>query len=79
MVASSVAGISPCYRGRNGYLLFIGWKYRFLRVENVENEWTERKQRTSKKIVAVIPSANTVRALPWQPTKHVNKQGLENN
>ena len=25
---------SPCYRGRNGSLPSIGWKGRFLRVEN---------------------------------------------
>ena len=27
---ASAAGISPCYRGRNGYLPYIGYKDRFL-------------------------------------------------
>ena len=31
--SSSVAGISPCYKGRNGSLLSIGYKGRFLLVE----------------------------------------------
>ena len=36
MVANSVARISPCYRGRNGSLLPIGKKGRFLLMVNVE-------------------------------------------
>ena len=67
MVAGSVAGISPCYRGRNGPLLSIGHKGRFLRVENAvkKSELIERKE---QEIMAVSPSANKVRALPWPPT-----------
>ena len=46
MVTSSIAGISPCYRGRNGSLPSIGHKGRFLRVENAERkkELTESKE-----------------------------------
>ena len=47
MVASSVAGISPCYRGMNGSLLSIGQKGRFLRVENAERK---AEQKESKEI-----------------------------
>ena len=67
MVASFVAGISPCYRGRNGSLLSIGQKGTFMCVEmlKIKMEWKESKDR--KKIVAVSPSANVVRASPWKP------------
>ena len=64
-----VAGISPCYRGRNGSLLSIGQKDRFLRVENEERNRIVRKQITRKK-VAMSPSANKVRASPWLPANN---------
>ena len=38
MVGSSVVGISPYYRGRNGSLPSIRRKGRFLCVENVERK-----------------------------------------
>ena len=61
VLISIVAGISPCYRGKNGSLLSIGQKGRFLRVENAE-----RKQIT-RKSMAMSPSANKVRASHWLP------------
>ena len=52
MVASSVAGISPCYRGRNGSLISIGQKGRFLSVENAVKklELTEKKKIKTNRI-----------------------------
>ena len=69
MVASSVAGISPCYRGRNGSLMSIGDKGRFLGVENSERkiEQTERKEQER---MAVSPFENKVRASPWLPANN---------
>ena len=37
-IVPAVIGISPYYRGRNGSLLSIGQKGRFLLVLNAENE-----------------------------------------
>ena len=34
MVTKAVASIYPCYRGRNGSLVLIGHKGRFLLFEN---------------------------------------------
>ena len=48
MVAGSVAGISPYYRGRNGSLLSIGHKSRFLHVENVEKKLNIKKAKNKK-------------------------------
>ena len=45
MVASFVAGICPCYRGRNGSLPSIGWKGRFLRVENAEKKLNKKRSK----------------------------------
>ena len=38
LVRDFVAAISPCYRGKNGSLLSIGHKGRFLLVVNAENK-----------------------------------------
>ena len=60
MVTSFVAGIFPCYRGRNGSLPSIGWKGKFLHVQNAEKESrTERKVNGQE--TTVIPSENKVR------------------
>ena len=48
MVAKFVAGISPCYKGRNGSLLSIGQKGKFLRVENAERKWNRQKEKNEK-------------------------------
>ena len=42
-IKDHVAGISPYYKGRNGSLLSIGQKGRFLHVENVERKWNRQK------------------------------------
>ena len=48
-----VAGIYPYYRGRNGSLLSIGQKGRFLHVERIkikmECKWIETKLRTERR------------------------------
>ena len=68
MVASSVAGISPYYRGRNGSLLPIGKKGRFLLVgkcrkikHNVirQNNKLSYEQKGENGEAMVNPSANT--------------------
>ena len=66
MVVSSVVGISPCYRGRNGSFLSIGQKGRFLHVENVvkKSKQTECKEQER---MAMSPFANKVRASLWLP------------
>ena len=40
MVASSVARISPYYRGRNGSLMSIGHKGRFMLMVKMQNNET---------------------------------------
>ena len=44
-IVTTVAGISPCYRGRNGSLPSIGWKGRFLRVENPEKKLNRKRSK----------------------------------
>ena len=61
MVASSVAGISPCYSGRNGSLLSIGQKGRFPRVEMQKRKQNRKKSKEQKEMV-VSPSAIKVKA-----------------
>ena len=48
MVASSVARISPYYRGRNGPLLSIGQKGRFLRVKMLKRKQNGQKAKNKK-------------------------------
>ena len=43
----SIARISPCYRGRNGSLVSIGHKGRFLLLENRKNERENSINRTA--------------------------------
>ena len=69
MVASSVAGISPYYRGRNGSLPSIGRKGRFL-CGNAENKWIESKDRIERQEMAVSPAVNKVRALLQEPVNN---------
>ena len=73
MVVGSVARISPCYRGKNGFpsiyrteLLSTGQKGRFLRVKNAERKMEQTKSKEQERM-AVSPSANKVRASPWLP------------
>ena len=53
MVASFVAGISPCYRGRNGSLMSIGQKGRFMHVENAVKK-SDREERKNSIILKVL-------------------------
>ena len=69
MVASSVAGIYPCYRAMNFSLLSIGQKGRFLREENAVNK-LELAESKEQEIMAVSPSVNKVRDLPWLPANN---------
>ena len=46
--AWTVVGISPCYRGRNGSLMSIGQKGRFLHVENIERKQNGQKAKNKK-------------------------------
>ena len=68
-LVGSVAGISPCYRGRNGSLPSIRQKGRFLRVENAERKMKQTESKEQEKM-AVSPSANKVRASPWLPANN---------
>ena len=44
-IVGDVAGIYPCYRGRNGSLPSIGQKGRFLRVKNVEKKLNRKESK----------------------------------
>ena len=46
----TIARTSPCYRGRNGSLLSIGQKGRFLRVENAERKIEQKESKEQERV-----------------------------